>query len=638
MRRFLTFALLLLAAPALGAEWTHYGGDAGGMRYVALDQLTPDNVEELEVAWTYSTGDLIDRAEAIGKSAFEATPIIADGKLVFCTPFNEVIALEPATGEEIWRFDPEVALDRVPANQYTCRGVSQWRDAQAGEGDLCARRIFMGTVEAELWALDAETGEPCLEFGSDGMVQVDAGMSLAWPGEFQITSPPAITADAVIVGSSIGDNRRLEAPRGTVRAFDARTGVVRWEFDPVPRAADDPAAGDWPEEARKRVGHANVWSVISVDEDRGLVFLPTSSPSPDFFGGERAGNNRYANSVVALKAATGEVVWHFQTVHHDIWDYDLPAQPALVTLRRDGRDVPAVVQVTKTGFVFVFHRETGEPLFPIEEKEFPTDGVPGEWISPTQPVPVGLPALVPQELTAEDAWGFTFWDEGACRERIAGYRSEGLFTPPSPEGTILFPFTGGGANWGGIAFDPDSQTMFVNTSRMAHVITLIEPDKVAAERAAHPGLEISPQTGAAFGMKRELLLSPLDLPCNPPPWGVLTAIDLSDGTLKWESVLGTARDMASVPIPWKSGTPNLGGPLVTKGGLVFIGATMDYYLRAFDAESGEELWKGRLPAGPQAGPMSYEADGRQYVVIAAGGHSRMGTKPGDEVVAFALPR
>lgn len=621
---------------AVASEWTHYGGDAGGSRHSTLSQITPQNVEGLEQAWSFSTGDLASRPDDIKVSAFEGTPILVAGALILCTPFNEIIALDPGTGEQKWRFDPKVAGGYRPANQFVCRGVTYWNDTEAEEGTTCSQRIYMGTVDGRLIAVDALSGALCDGFGDAGQVQIDPGMDLLWPGEFQITSPPVIVADALIVGSALGDNQRAAAPKGTVRAFDVRTGAPKWNFDPVVRgAAEQP--GSWGEGVAARTGHANVWAPMSVDEDRGLVFLPTSSPSPDFFGGERPGDNRYANSVVALNGSSGEVVWHFQTVHHDVWDYDLPAQPSLVTLQRSEGPVDAVVQVAKTGFVFVLNRETGEPIFGVEERAVPQDGPAGEWLSPTQPFPVAPPALVPQSIEPEDAWGLTPWDRGACGDAIAALRNDGLFTPPSPEGTLMYPFTGGGANWGGMAFNPDTQIMYVNTSRALHVVKLIPSEDFAAADAAEPRKEISAQAGTRWAMRRDLLLSPLGLPCNPPPFGVLHAVDLSDGTIKWESTLGTVRDIAPVPIPWKLGTPNFGGPLVTKGGLVFIGAAMDDYLRAFNAETGDELWSGRLPGGGQATPMTYEWEGRQYVVIAAGGHSTSTTTLGDELVAFALP-
>ncbi len=630
------FCLLGFLWPASAGEWGHYGGDAGGSRHSELSQITPANVDDLEQAWSFSTGDLTARPDDIKESAFEGTPILVAGSLVFCTPFNEIIALDPGTGAQKWRFDPKVTTGYRPANQFICRGVSYWKDPMAEQGAVCAETVFMGTVDSRLVSVDVHSGAACMGFGNEGEVSIDPGMALLWPGEFQITSPPVIVGDTVIVGSAIGDNARADAPKGSVRAFDARTGEPRWDFDPVARGAVE-QPGSWGDGDAARTGHANVWAPMSVDEARGLVFLPTSSPSPDFFGGERPGDNRYANSVVALNGATGEVAWHFQTVHHDVWDYDLPAQPSLVTLQRPEGPVDVVVQVAKTGFVFVLNRETGEPIFGVEERPVPQDGPIGEFLSPTQPFPVAPPPLVPHTITPDDAWGITPWDRGACRDAIASYRSEGLFTPPSPEGTLEFPFSGGGANWGGMAFNPDTQIMYVNTSRALHVIKLIPSEEIQAERD-RTGNFIAQQAGTPWGMSRELLLSPFDLPCNPPPFGVLHAVDLSDGTIKWESTLGTVQDIAPLPIPWALGTPNFGGPLVTSGGLVFIGAAMDDYLRAFNAETGEEVWAGRLPGGGQATPMTYEWQGRQYVVIAAGGHSTSTTTLGDEVVAFALPQ
>jgi len=626
----------LTAMPTIADDWPFYGADAGGQRYSKAAQITTANVDRLVSAWTYRTGDLAARPDAVGRSAFEATPVLAGGQLLFCSPFNEVIALDPESGAERWRFDPEVATDYRPANQFTCRGVTAWTDPQAATGAACAMRVFMGTVDGRLLALDAGSGKPCAQFGPGGTVLIDPGMALVGPGEFQITSPPVVADGVLIVGSSIGDNVRANAPKGTVRAFDARTGAPRWDFDPIARGAEQHPA-DWPAGVAEPTGHANVWAPMSVDEARGLVFLPTSSPSPDFFGGLRAGDNRYANSVVALHAETGAVAWHFQIVHHDVWDYDLPAQPSLVTLQRDRRSVDALVQVTKQGLVFVFDRATGKPLFDVEERPVPQDGAVGEVLSPTQPIPVAPPPLAPQSLGANEAWGLTPWDRAACRRQIESARAEGLYTPPSAQGTLLVPFTGGGANWGGAAFDPASQTLYVNTSRAAHRITLIPAEGYEAASAADPDAEISPQRGTPWAMRRDLLLSPLGLPCNPPPWGMLTAVDLGSGTIRWESVLGTVRDLAPIPLTMKWGTPNFGGPIVTAGGVVFIGATMDDYLRAFDAKTGAELWKGRLPAGGQATPMTYVWNGRQYVVIAAGGHSTAGTRPGDSVVAFALP-
>ncbi|MDE0177359.1 MAG: pyrroloquinoline quinone-dependent dehydrogenase [Gammaproteobacteria bacterium] len=612
----------------VGKGWRHYGGDAGGRRYSREEQITTTNVARLAPVWEYRTGDMTTRADHMNQAATEGTPILANDALIFCTPFNEVIAIDPGTGAERWRFDPAIDLRQGPANQFVCRGVTHWRDPDAT--GMCADRIFMGTNDARLIALDAATGSRCAGFGTDGEVRIDPGMPLRWPGEFQITSPPVAVGDIVVVGSAIGDNARVVAPAGSVRAFDARTGAPRWEWDPIPRTSDDPAARTWQGAQPPAEGHANAWAPMSVDEERGLVFVPTSSPSPDFFGGLRPGDNRHANSVVALEAVTGEVRWSFQTVHHDIWDYDVPAQPGLYSVWRDGALHDVVAQVTKTGFVFVLDRDTGEPFLPVEERPVPQTGAPGEWLSPTQPFPVAPPPIVPNRLSPDDAFGLTLFDRLSCRSRIADSVADGLFTPPSKQGTLLYPFTGGGANWGGAAYDPTRNLLIVNMNNLAHHVQLIPAERVEQARRVFHDQEVSPQTGAPFGMKRELLFSPLDIPCTPPPWGVLAAVDLARGEIVWRTVLGEAFGMTL-------GLPNVGGPIVTAGGLVFIGSTlMDDVLRAFDVETGELLWKWQLPAGGQATPMTYVWGGRQYVVIYAGGNGRGQGRLGDVVMAFGV--
>jgi len=608
--------------------WTSYGADPGQSRYVPLAQITPANVRHLKPVWQYRTGAAKRRAEEMKNSAFQATPILAAGHLVLCTPFNRVIALDPETGKERWVYDPEIPSDLNPANKHVCRGVSQWVGPQPDT--LCGHRILTATNDLRLIALDARTGTPCPDFGEGGEVVIHPGMALRWPGEMQITSPPAIAGDVVIVGSAISDNVRVEAPSGVVRAFDVRSGVPLWAFDPIPREADDPARADWPDD--HRTGHANVWSTMSVDEALGLVYLPTSSPSPDFWGGLRKGDNRYANSVVALDAATGAVRWHFQTVHHDVWDYDVPAGPSLIDLPHDGTMLKALVQPTKTGFLFVLDRQTGAPLFPIEERAVPQANVWGEHLSDTQPFPTLPPAIAPQGISPDDAFGLAFFDKAACREAMEKAGASELFTPPDEDGALLVPFTGGGVNWGGASVDPDRKIVIGNTSRAVHLITLLR----RGENPKADQLRVGRQEGAAYAMTREVLLSPLGLPCNPPPWGALSAVDLITGQKLWDVPLGTTRKIAG-PVSLKLGTPNLGGSLITQSGLIFIGAAMDQYLRAFDIETGAELWGASLPAGGQATPMSYAIGGRQYVVIAAGGHTEAGTALGDHVIAFALP-
>ncbi|HPE47737.1 MAG TPA: pyrroloquinoline quinone-dependent dehydrogenase [Hyphomonas sp.] len=626
------------APESLGQAWTAYGGDAQGTRYSAAGQIAPDNVGQLEIAWTFRTGALDGHEDIIRDTAFETTPILVENKLIFCTQFNEVIAVDPGTGKEIWRHDPNVPTDVNPANQYTCRGVSYWKSSAGDATGSCASRVFMGTVDSRLIALDVATGAPCEAFGVNGEVKIEPSLKLRWPGEFQITSAPAVIGDTVVTGSAIGDNLRTNAPKGTVHTFDALTGAEKWIFNPVPVDPEDPAMASWAGDSAARTGHANVWSTISVDPVRGLVILPTSSASPDYYGGNRAGDNHYADSIVALDAETGAVVWHFQTVHHDVWDYDLPAQPGLYQIWRDGTPHDVVTQTTKTGLVFVIDRDTGAPFLPVEERPVPQDGAAGEALSPTQPFPV-TPPIVPNTLKPGDAFGVTLWDKMNCASRFRGLRADGLFTPPTEQGTLAYPFQGGGNNWGSTAFDPTRNLLVVNMSSLAGFAQLTRKP----EGEDHPanqikdGAEFSPMEGAPYTMRRSPVLSPLGLPCSPPPWGVLAGVDISTGNIVWRRTFGTTRDLAPGGLALKLGTPNLGGPIVTSSGLVFIGAAMDDYLRAFDVETGKELWKGRLPAGGQATPMTYEYDGRQYVVIAAGGHGTAGTHLGDSLVAFALP-
>jgi quinoprotein glucose dehydrogenase len=621
------------------ASWLRYGMDDAGTRFSPANQITPDNVEWLRPAWEYRTGEDYTGTRFAGQAAFEATPILVGATLYLITPSTRVIALDAETGAERWVFDPQVDFSGS-RSEMTSRGVSAWLDPQ-GDGTETGARIFFGTADARLIGLDAVTGRPIPDFGRNGEVDLKEGIGKVNPRNYTVTSPPAILGDTVIVGSAIGDNGAVDLERGAVRAYDARTGEMRWLWDPIPRTPDDPGYEEWSPEAAAKTGAANAWSIMSVDAERGLVFIPTGSASPDYYGGERPGSNLYANCVVALRAETGEVVWHFQVVHHDLWDYDAPAQPVLIDIDKDGETIPAVVQATKMGHVFFLHRETGEPIYPVEERPVPESDVPGEQAWPTQPYPVVTPALVPQTLTPDDAWGLTPFDRRAARKRIESLRSDGLFTPPSLQGSIHYPGVAGGVNWGSVAYDRATGLTVMNTSRVPFVITLF-PGEEFDERRAAGGGEYARQRGTPYGMKREPLISGLGLPMNPPPWGTLAAVDARSGGIAWESTLGTVRDLIPGPMPWgpKWGTPNMGGPIVTGSGLVFISATMDYYLRAFDLKTGKEIWKGRLPAGGQATPMTYRIrpDSKQYVVICAGGHGRIGTKLGDYVIAYTLPQ
>ena len=544
---------------------------------------------------------------------------------------------EPNGGVTIPPFD----LNRRYSEGLINRGVSTWADDRPGH--RYARRIFIATIDARLICLDAATGHLCADFGFAGQVDLTRGIqNITRDGEYEETSPPAIIDGLVIVGSSVADNDRVASPAGLVRAFDARTGALRWSWNPITQNSRDPAARGWVGDASSKTGAANAWSVIAVDQARHIVYVPTGSVSPDYYGGERKGNSRWADSVVALQARSGKLVWGFQLVHHDLWDYDTASPPLLTTLVRDGVRAPVVIQGNKAGNLFVLDRVTGNPVFPVEERTVPRSDVPGEQASPTQPFPA-LPPLTPQRISPDDAWGVTSEEREACRERMKKLRNDGLFTPPSVSGSLVYPGNIGGMNWSGYAFDPSEQLLVTNTLRVPFEVHLIPRDRYPeAERVAKANemrAEVSPQHGTPYGMSREPLLSPTRMiPCIAPPWSVLTAVDLSSGKIRWETPLGTTE--GSLPSdPPLHGLAGFGGPIVTAGGLVFIGSAWDGYFRAFDLESGKELWRATLPAPGEATPMTYlcRSKGRQLVVIAAGGHGKLPIKLGDALVAFALP-
>jgi quinoprotein glucose dehydrogenase len=608
--------------PAAASDgWNSYGGDPGGLRYSSASQISRENVAQLKVAWTFHTGALQLETRLIRKAAFESTPILFDNKLFLTSPYDKVFALDPGTGEKIWDFDPHVDLTRN-YSEVTSRGVSAWRDAKAKPGQPCALRIFLGTLDARLIALDAGTGKPCTDFAAAGTfdLSADASTTPEWRGGYQVTSAPAIANDLVITGSSIADNWKVDVGRGMVRALDARTGKLRWTWDPIP----------WANTSNPHTGAGNAWSTLSVDSEHNLVFIPTGSASPDYFGGLRLGDNKWANSVVALRASSGEFVWGFQVVHHDLWDYDVASQPTLFTWK-DG--TPAVVINTKMGHVFVLNRLTGAPLLPVEERPVPQSDIPGEKSFATQPF--STISLVPEKIALEDLWGKSPEDVKWCQEKLKASRSEGIFTPPSLKGSVVYPGNVGGVNWGSAAYDPQNHLMFANTNRLIAWIKLIPRAEYDAQTKTDQDNrvygEFGEQKGAAFGLYRTFLFSPGATPCNAPPWGSTAAVDLFAGKIIWNVPLG------SFAPGQPTGTINLGGPMVTAGGLVFTSAAMDSVIRAFSSENGKELWQFTLPAGGQATPMTYTFKGKQYVVIAAGGHGKLSTKQGDSVLAFALP-
>jgi membrane-bound PQQ-dependent dehydrogenase (glucose/quinate/shikimate family) len=621
-----TFLLAFAALPGVlfshaapDGDWPSYGRDAGGQRFSPLAQIDRGNVSRLRRAWTYHTGEIETRpgAQAV---AFETTPLAVDGVLYLSTAAGRVIALDGDTGQAIWTFEPPLREGRQTPAQGPHRGVAFW---QAEDGH--DRRILYGTPDGRLVALDARTGRLRPDFGVAGIVDLRTGLAEAWPhAPLGVSSPPAIHGNLAIVGSLLQEFPP-QGPPGDVRAYDVRTGALAWRFRTIP-GEGVPGRETWEGSSGQNRSGVNVWSVMSVDAERGLVFLPIGSATYDFYGGDRKGANLYANSVVALDAASGVRRWHFQTVHHDVWDYDVPAEPALVTVRRGGRDIPAVAQVTKTGFVFLLDRLTGEPLFPVDERQVPASTVPGEATSPTQPVPRLPPPLVRQHITREQLTTVTPESARACAQMFDALQTGPLFTPPGLTATLTFPGTLGGGNWSGVAFDPSRRRLYVNVNEVGAVGGLMPMADAAPSRyrRAGPAGEY-----ARFWDDNRL-------PCQQPPWGTLNAIDLDTGAIAWTVPLGVVDALVARGVP-PTGTPSLGGAIATASGLVFIAGTNDARLRAFDADSGREVWSDRLEASGHATPMTYLGrSGRQYVVIAAGGGGYLSRTTSDVVAGYAL--
>ena len=628
-----------------GPGWPTYAGAEGGTRYSPLNQINRSNVEELEIAWIYNAGHLERAPQLRPMVGFQVTPILlpeeAGRHLVLCDPLNRIMALDPATGEERWLFDPEIDL-RPFAGRFNCRGVTHWRDPEAGEADACAHRLILATNDRRLVAVDARSGKPCEGFGENGFVDVTPIILELQPANqlltMQLNSPAAVVNGVIIVGGTADKFKDASSMNGAVRAFSARTGEHLWTFDTLIReSADDSESSAW------HVGGANAWINMSWDSERDLVFIPTASPAPNFYGGKRPGDNLYANSVIVLRAATGELVWHFQVLHHDLWDWDLPTNPILAEITRDGEKVPVAMQLTKQGMIFTFHRYTGEPFFEIEERPVPTDGLPEDDVSPTQPFPVRPPPLVKHGIGPEDAWGLTPYDRGKCRELIESMRYGPIYTPPTTEFTLMMPNVGGGMNWGGGAFDPASNILVTPVGQSPYRLRLIPNEEIdpVAGRLPTAGLPIGPPgyiEGTDYGLTQGPLFSPFMMPCTAPPWAKLVAVDMAEGEILWEAPLGLVDKLSPIPIPLRWGTPYAGGPIATGGGLVFIGATADERFRAYDTETGELLWEFEGPTSANATPMTYMAGGKQYVVVATGGHNWVYPyKKGDSLVAYSLP-
>jgi len=609
--------------------WGTFGAVPGGGRYSALNQINRNTVDDLEVAWIHRSGHADKFEDGVRPASYEVTPIFANNHLYICTAVNRVLAIDPETGTEKWAFDPHVQLIDDERKGFQCRGVSYWQAEKPLRETACQKRVFHGDLDGRLFAVDADTGRPCEDFGDGGFVDLKDSR-YGGTGTIFLTSPVAVLGDALIVGGAVGDNIRADSADGVIRALDARTGELLWRLVTIP------------EHLRDKTGGADVWTPHTVDTERNMVFMPTGSPSVDVYGAPRGDPIPYANALLAMDGATGEVIWHYQLVHHDLFDYDLPALPLLVDLQRGGETVPAVIQVTKMGTVFVFHRETGEPLFPIEERPVPASDIPGEMAAPTQPFPVKPEPFAHQVVREEDIFGMTFWDRKKCRESFQSLRYDGIFTPPSERGSLSFPSAAGGANWGSAAFEPTRNVLIVKSNNVGMVTRLIpvaggdtEDQPVYEEGSSVTGY----MEGTPYRFELGMWTSPFGVPCNPPPWGELSAIDMDTGEYVWRRPLGQVPfgpfNLFNSFESW--GSPMVGGPIVTGGGLVFIAATMDSIFRALDINTGEELWSAKLPAPGMAVPMTYEAGGRQYVVIAAGGNTLIGSALSDHLIAYALP-
>ena len=634
------------SGPAIpDGEWQAYGRTGYGQRYSPLTGITPENADRLQVAWSYETGDQRGQPGDPKETTFEVTPLKIGNRLFLCSPHQHVIALDATTGKEVWRRDLQIDPKQLALQHLTCRGLSYRPAPQAAAstpaaGGACAARLYMPTADGRLVALNPEDGSICTGFGENGQVNLWANMPNVRPGAYYSTSPPVVTANLIIVGGTVLDNVSTKEQSGVVRAFDADSGRLVWNWDSAKPDQTAPIA----EGQTYTVNSPNSWSIASVDEALGMVYLPLGNQPPDQFGGNRSPEvERFSSSVVALDLATGQVRWVFQTVHHDLWDYDVPAQPSLIDLTVDGRTVPALVQPTKQGELFVLDRRTGQPVLPVTEKPAPQGAAEGDHSAPTQPV--SALSYDPPPLSGADMWGATMFDQLACRIALKRLRYDGRFTPPSLQGSLIYPGNFGVFNWGSVAVDPQRQIAFTTPTYLAFVSQLVprQNDRdlyvQGGERPQFSLPALNENFGAPYAVKLAPFVSVLGLPCQAPPWGYVAAADLTTGKVVWKHKNGTTRDAAPVPLPFRMGVPNLGGPVMTAGGVAFLSGTIDYYVRAYDVSTGKQLWESRLPAGGQATPMTYQGeDGRQYVLVVAGGHGSLGTKGGDSVIAYALAK
>ncbi|MPZ56994.1 MAG: PQQ-binding-like beta-propeller repeat protein [Rhizobiales bacterium] len=639
-----TIALLTGVAQSQEKTWQHFNGDLRAQKYSSLTQITPENVKNLTAAWRIHTGDKYSGTgapptlgahmrskpaggnEKVPPTVWSATPLFVNNTLYLGTPFYRIFALEPDTGKIKWIYDSKAVLAALTQPDLKNRGVAYWQAETITAGAACQKRVYIGTMDAKLHSVDADTGKPCADFGTNGVVDINQWNTEnnKWP--LSILQPPTVFKDYLIVGWAGKDWADSEAPPGSIFALDARTGALRWTFHSIPK------------EFAAKTGTANVWASMSVDAEREILYIPVSSPSPNFFGGNRRDPIPLGTSVTALRIATGEVVWSRQLVHHDIWDFDTNSAPTLVDITRDGRTIPALMQTSKQGFLYILNRETGEPVYPMEERPVPKSTVPGEVASPTQPyVPLPKPVV-------DDTWPGIFpladiASFGYCTRKLKELRYEGRFTPPSLEGSLTYPGTIGGVEWGGGAVDPNKQIFVVNNSSAVQIYKLLareDYDKATATPGASESGGYFPMSGAPYGFQLSTFLNPLGMPCWKPPYGSIAAYDLKTGRQLWKKAFGQIQKWGFyMPESW--GTITIGGPVITASGLIFIGASMDSRVRALDLRTGDVLWQALVSAPAVALPAVYEYKGKQYVVFAAGGNSILTPRVSDEIVAFALP-
>lgn len=611
------------------ATWDSFHGQLNAQKYSPLTQITADNVGKLTKVWEFHTGDVSDGKGDTPATVWSATPIFANDTLYIGTPFDRLIALDPGTGKEKWHYDTKSSRKALTQPVLKNRGVSYWQAKNPVTGEACQKMVYMGTVDGKLFALDADSGKPCSGFANNGVLDLNQWNTVNAKYPLSVLQPPTVVGNHLLVGWAGKDWAYAEAPPGTVFSVNAQTGKLEWTFEAIPA------------EIRKRTGTANVWTHMSADEANGLVYLPVSSPSPNYWGGNRVDAIPLGTSTTALDINTGKVVWSRQWVHHDVWDYDINSAPTLMDITVDGKQIPALVQATKQGFLFVVNRLTGEDVWPIEERPVPQgDGsVQGEVLSPTQPFPTKPAPLLDQSKKPE-IWKLAdIVGGGQCSRLWDNLTYEGMYTPPTTkgEGTLTYPDSAGGVQWGGVAFDPQKQIAIVNTSHIVQYVKLYSrEDYDNADKDSGNENGFAPQEGAPYGMRLLVASNWLGMPCWQPPFGEIVALDMHTGDVKWRRPVGASQQYGFfMPESW--GSPTIGGPAVTAGGVIFIGASMDAKVRAYSVESGEELWSDQAEAPAVANPSVYEYKGRQYVAFVAGGNTILKDQVGDQVVVYALP-